>query len=736
MATMMRSHGDHHKEPAAALKGTSHASKMASSEAMVKLMTLINVSAAKPNKRRQNIEATFAPIHNNKRSKANGVEAGSPSNAKDGEENVSHAGVGGTAEQASGVASAGQPQGSGSASSLQRPATIEAEVDVASDDDDINNADENQGAKANQADAPADAFHYHFAAEGDASLASKAHPYASMDKGKEPAMEWQTSTTTLPSLGHASVSHVKDESLLDVPAAKPHAKILDAFTRRRQPSAMQAAMAELLGTYQDVVDTHVSLESHEALRRVTAMHALSHVTKVRRRVLRNNERLAKAATTGHSVQADVRDQGFTRPRVLILVPFRNSATAWMAHLSRMSGCEQIDNQARFKNDFGLPEGTVDKLAQPEALSKYPADHVETFKGNIDDNFRLGAKLTRKSWRIFSQFYDSDVIMATPLGLRLAIEKDRDSDFLSSIEVLIADQMDVMAMQNWEHVEFVMRHLNQIPKEAHDADFSRIKQWYLDGLAPLLRQSVLLSSYDTPELRRLVRSSLRNVAGRVHLDSAVEKGVLSDVRSGIRQTFQRFVCNNMQLEAALRLETFLTKTLPTLQKSALSSSRTLVFVPSYLDFVQLQEALRTQHPEVFSATAMLSEYSSGSDISRSRARFVTEKKRFLVVTERFVFYRRYILRGARTIVWYGLPDHAVYYSEMLENMFKPRDKDSGNAKKSKAPQEEEDDEVDVDVGDVSVMALFCKYDYMRLARIVGTDQARRMVRQDKATWRFA
>jgi U3 small nucleolar RNA-associated protein 25 len=61
-------------------------------------------------------------------------------------------------------------------------------------------------------------------------------------------------------------------------------------------------------------------------------------------------------------------------------------------------------------------------------------------------------------------------------------------------------MDALTMQNWEHVKvcfriqlnclsrgsdyfgskFVMSHLNQLPKESHDTDFSRIKPWYLDG----------------------------------------------------------------------------------------------------------------------------------------------------------------------------------------------------------------------------------------------------------------
>lgn len=121
----------------------------------------------------------------------------------------------------------------------------------------------------------------------------------------------------------------------------------------------------------------------------------------------------------------MQDQGFTRPSVLLLLPFRNSAQRWISALTAHTPAPgwQVENHARFAREFGLPEGATDKLAEAPP-GTYPADHVETFKGNVDDSFRLGVKITRKSVKLFAEFYGCDLIVASPLGLRMSIEKEK------------------------------------------------------------------------------------------------------------------------------------------------------------------------------------------------------------------------------------------------------------------------------------------------------------------------
>lgn len=171
-----------------------------------------------------------------------------------------------------------------------------------------------------------------------------------------------------------------------------------------------------------------------------------------------------------------------------------------------------------------------------------------------------------------------------------------------------------------------------------------------------------------------------------------------------------------------------QTLPTLLRSAVASSQTIIFVPSYFDFVRLKRYMKKL--DDFSFTS-ISEYSSTPDVSRARGAFFSGKKSFLLTTERFHFFRRYVpsllsssfshsrvwgdryrIRGCKTFIFYAPPSHAPYYPEVLSFPY-PRQNDSK-------------DEEPVDETELAVQVLFSKFDLLSLERICGTEDAKKMV----------
>ena len=423
----------------------------------------------------------------------------------------------------------------------------------------------------------------------------------------------------------------------------------------------------------------------------------------------------------------------------MVLPTRQSAVHVVNMICALCEPDQQENRKRFDDAY------VDREAKFAA--DRPADFRELFEGNDDDMFRIGVKFTRKSIKYFSQFYNSDIILASPLGLRMAIgsasapasaedgkkrnkkgQQQADYDFLSSIEVAIVDQADALLMQNWEHVEHVFAHLNLQPREAHGCDFSRVREWYLDQQAARFRQTVVLSAFNTPELAELHRSgggsdaSGGSWAGRARVQPAEYPGAIQELGVRARQTFSRFEAASVAADPDARFEYFTSVVMPALTKraggassSSSAASGTLVFVPSYLDFVRVRNHLAAASAVTFGA---VSEYTDVAAASRARSHFQTGRHAVLLYTERAHHFRRYALRGVRRVVFYGLPDNPVFYREVAGGFLARHALDSASPAAGPA-----------------VRVMFSRYDALKLERVVGTRRVGKMLRERGDTFDF-
>nr|POE48249.1 digestive organ expansion factor like [Quercus suber] len=311
------------------------------------------------------------------------------------------------------------------------------------------------------------------------------------------------------------------------------------------------------------------------------IHSLNHVLKTRDLVTKNDTKLAK-----HPERADNEilngdsflDHGFTRPKVLILLPLRRIALRVVQRLIQLTPSAykvNVDHIDRFLKEFGTQEveDDEDELSQQTLgnskakKSSKPSDFLELFGGKRDeeDHFMFGIKFTRKSIKLYSDFYSSVVIVASPVRLIAKISeaktfKEKDVDYLSSIEVLIIDHADVIAMQNC--MELMLCALDRV--------------MYLDGCAKFYRQSIILGYYSNPDINALFNRHCSNYQGKVKLVCKY-KGVLPKVILQVRQIYERFDVDSIADADDARFDYFVKKVFPKIKDSV--QGGTMLFIRS-------------------------------------------------------------------------------------------------------------------------------------------------------------
>ncbi|KAF4334337.1 u3 small nucleolar RNA-associated 25 [Fusarium beomiforme] len=575
----------------------------------------------------------------------------------------------------------------------------EEQVEEQLDDDDDSEDEEN----------PTDPFDVHFAHPNEKVVAQRVKSIQNSD--------WATKRALLQNL-RATFMYPASDAECEVPKPLAGLEGLQLKQKLRETSSrkigdfdvLQCTLGPLIFNYNDLLFCNRTVRNSDSLRELTCLHVLNHVFKTRDRVIKNNYKLAKE---GQDTDLELRDQGFTRPKVLFLLPTRNSALRMVNMIRDLCEPDQQENRKRFD------DGYIDKEAKFGA--DRPADFKDLFEGSDDDMFRLGMKFTRKTIKYFAQFYNSDILFASPLGLRMAIgseeDKKLDFDFLSSVEMVIVDQADALLMQNWEHVEFIFEHLNLQPKDAHGCDFSRVRNWYLEDWAKYFRQTIVLSAFNTPELSELLRLHCHNWAGKVRLQPEYP-GMLSQLGVKVKQTFSRFQSSSIDKDPDARFEYFTSAIVPSLAKRAKDATGTLIFIPSYLDFVRVRNYFATSSAVENVTFGAISEYADVPEASRARSHFLNGRHRVLLYTERAHHFRRYQFRGVQRVIFYGLPDNPVFYTEIAGGYL------------SKSEQD-----LRLEPGQGTVKVVFSKYDVMKLERIVGSKRVGKMIQDRGDTFEF-
>nr|XP_023021068.1 digestive organ expansion factor homolog [Leptinotarsa decemlineata] len=469
-------------------------------------------------------------------------------------------------------------------------------------------------------------------------------------------------------------------------------------------SPLQAEIFSVINNYQDFYFPGRTFSNSEEIRYVYCLHAVNHVLKTRTKVIHHNSKLSKK----DDVPEEFRDQGLVRPKVLIVVPFKDAAyktVRMIIDLILQEDKGNVMNKNRFEEDY-----TGNELILPKKNPK-PEDYELIFQGNTSDDFKIGLTITKKSIKLYADFYSSDIIIASPLGLRTIIgaegEPERDYDFLASIEVLIFDQTEIFLMQNWDHVIHIVNHLHLQPKDSHGTDFARVRTWSLNGWAKYYRHTMIFSSINSAEINAIFNKKCHNYAGKVKVINPIDFGTISQVVVQVPHVFHRFECKSAAEAVDARYQFFVDKILPQ-QREALMK-QTMIFVPSYFDYVRLRNYFRKEDI----GFVQICEYSKEAKIARARDMFFHGDAHFLLYTERYHFFNRKRIKGIRHLLFYQLPVFPHFYYEICNLMQEAYlNKKIGSS------------------SNMTVTVIYSKYDVYQLSACVGTEKAAKMIQSDR------
>lgn len=475
------------------------------------------------------------------------------------------------------------------------------------------------------------------------------------------------------------------------------------------------------------------------------LHILNHVISANKHITSHNNLIRELEKREEDFDTEqFRDQGYTRGKVLVLLPTKSSAHQFIKRMIEFFGeASIVQNSERFETEYGPdPAGDIEdealrKLRQFQK-SKGP-DWYELFSDEVksDDDFKIGISFSNAKYqekkkkkdqkkdmniKLYSEFYHSDIIIASPLGLKLAIttdeEDDGDADFLSSIEVCLVDRTDVLLMQNFDHVVGILSRLNQQPTKSSGIDFSRVRNYLLLGQAARWRQLIMISRFSDPHLISSFNRHSKSMKGVLKVRKRVspDDASICDVMTKVRQVFQRVNCDSILTQGDARVKYFSDVILPQLMQT--KQKATLVYIPSYFDFLAIRNVM-LKHDVASRHFVSVTEYSRNTEVSRGRHRFLQGRKRIMLYTGRAHFFLRHKIKGAKHLIMFGLPEYPEFYPELL-NMLSAED---------------QGDEEDALGTPLSCLSLYSKYDAQCLERIVGTKHSERMIKGEKRTFLF-
>jgi len=404
----------------------------------------------------------------------------------------------------------------------------------------------------------------------------------------------------------------------------------------------------------------------------------------------------------------IKDQGFTKGKVLIICPFKKQAFDIVSEIVTQfrHKWKGVTKKKKFKEEYG----SEDEFS--------------------NDCFRLGLSFYGKTLKLYSTFKKSDIIIASPLGLRTILQENdqKDSqtmkyDFLSSIEIVLLTSSHLFLYQNIDHLEEIITNVNEFPTKTDGlTDINRIMNVFLDKKGKQLKQTIMLSKFNSLELSYIFKKcSSTNYLGKLIIPYEFQCPLSKElIVKNIKISLRKIPVGDLETAAERKFDYFTKKIWPKLYENC--KSYTILYVPTYFDFMRLKKYFNDTHASV----GCISEYTKKGACQGQRALYETRRIRFLMYTERAQYFELVKLRFARHLIFYGIPENPDFLTEMIDLLNPEKEeliqKVAETQKSMQKGEQTEEEQIEENKWDIYIH--YTKHDENQLQRIVGTAHVNR------------
>ncbi|SCN61728.1 U3 small nucleolar RNA-associated protein 25, putative [Plasmodium chabaudi adami] len=509
-----------------------------------------------------------------------------------------------------------------------------------------------------------------------------------------------------------------------------------------------------INSYVDVFYSNQNILNFHFIRLLNSIHCLNHLKKRRKRKLYIKKKIEKLEKTQQvekeniQLKDDLCDESFSKPKILILCAFRYICKEYVDLLINMLSLIEVKNKNRFINEYDITPEEKKNLKNMYIKKKQSFDYINLYRGNSDDCFRLGIKLfeNEKKIQLYSPFYDSDILICSPLGLEIIIKEYKETDdktnniyneddnysddyelngadnsakktkkkkkintnnnkkkklyeydFLSSIEVLVIDQIDIILMQNILTLKNVLNFINKPLLKWRNANINRIAKYAIDGYIKNYRQTIITSSIIDTNFISLIQLSNNYRSFLKLFIKNDDDTILLSIRNmfKINQYFKKIECDDILKIEECIIDFFSTNVIEILT----NIKQLIICIPTYIEYIRLYEILK-KNDISFKG---VNEYTTEKKRIKIQKLFKFEKVNILLVTSRLIYYERCTFKNANHVIFFSPPKFQFMYFELIKN-------------------------ITTNTPNASSMCYYTKYHTYELERIVGQKRAIHLMRE--------